>query len=475
MLRMKPLRNDKLSLFHSAVADVLSRERLGATTPGVPGNAALAAPGLADPRASAASALCELVHKGQPIPDEPPAEVAGSSETAATVWKCMNLTLKLFLAKLEHRRDTADQLEREYKDSACDPGFLEAFEAYEAYFGPLGSKQLIPYIRHSALGDFVLDTLPPNATVALIGDWGTGTKEARDVLQQVARKNPDVVIHLGDIYYSGTERETQENFLQVCNEVFDRKGGRPAIYTMSGNHDMYSGGVAYYNLLKQLNPAPAFAVEQAQPASYFCLRSPGAWQFLAMDTGLHDHDPFHVLDAAPYLEAAETDWHLDKINAFHQAGGRTILLSHHQLFSAYEPIGKLSGVTPEEAAFNQNLLASFREVLQDGKIAAWFWGHEHNLCIYEPFGSLNKGRCVGHGAIPVFGLDQPYRQLPQRRNPQLVVDPVRKTPIELGLNADGVYSHGYVMIYLDDKRQRADVLYYQENDEKNPLYQETLP
>ena len=62
----------------------------------------------------------------------------------------------------------------------------------------------------------------------------------------------------------------------------------------------------------------------------------------------------------------------------------------------------------------------------DRNVAAWFWGHEHNLGIYQdlyrpadwppPSGqpndvwqTLRKGRCVGHSAIPVATTEQPYQ------------------------------------------------------------------
>ena len=91
------------------------------------------------------------------------------------------------------------------------------------------------------------------------------------------------------------------------------------VYSLAGNHDMYSGGVGYYGLLQQLK----------QPASYFARNA--AWQILGLDTGLHDNDVFSVNTNVTCLEPTEEAWHLDKIT---NAGGRkTILLSHHQLFS----------------------------------------------------------------------------------------------------------------------------------------------
>ena len=66
-------------------------------------------------------------------------------------------------------------------------------------------------------------------------------------------------------------------------------------------------------------------------------------------------------------------WHRDKLNTF---AGTTILLSHHQLFSATERLSK--GARPY---LNENLHATFQPYFD--RIAAWFWGHEHNLIIFK--------------------------------------------------------------------------------------------
>jgi hypothetical protein len=153
-----------------------------------------------------------------------------------------------------------------------------------------------------------------------------------DLLQSVKRQKPDVVVHLGDVYYSGTEAECDTFFLQIVDEVLDRADTGVPVYTIPGNHDMYSAGSGFYALIKRLNNGA-----QRQLASFFCLRATdGTWQFLAMDTGLHDHDPLQVTDVLTYLEKDEEDWHIERIKEF---PGLTILLSHHQLFSAFSQIG----------------------------------------------------------------------------------------------------------------------------------------
>jgi 3',5'-cyclic AMP phosphodiesterase CpdA len=156
-----------------------------------------------------------------------------------------------------------------------------------------------------------------------------------------------------------------------------RIGHALPVFTLSGNHDMYCGGVGFYELIKHLNSPPF-----TQTASFFCLRSADEkWQLLAMDTGLHDDNPASVADALTYLEEDELAWHCDRIKEF---AGRTILLSHHPLFSAFSAIGP-SNASGRRSATNPLLLKAFERMVVSKPIAAWFWGHEHTLSIYGPF------------------------------------------------------------------------------------------
>lgn len=469
MSRIQTVRHPALSLFQSLVDDVVLGRRHDDSEPLESRDQR---PTLDHPMVHAAKEFVERKLEGKEIPEDAPDEVA-QQEGGSTVWTCVRLAGELFLAAMEGKEDRKNQLIDDLKDSTCDPEWLEAILQYLEYFGPGGKKAQVPYITWQSPDDFVLDTLPANARVALIADWGTGTKDAETLLTHVADKKPDVLIHLGDIYYSGTERETHHNFLDMIDQVFDRTNRPMPVYTLTGNHDMYSGGVGYYELLPQLNPSPPYDPEQAQPASFFSLRSPdGAWQLQAMDTGLHDRDPFTVSTDVTYLEPREAQWHLDKIERFAADGGKTILFSHHQLFSPFDGIGKTKDKPADQAAYNPKLLETFRPVLERGLVSAWFWGHEHNLGIYQPYGPLEKGRCVGHASIPVFASQTPYKVLDDLSDPPALVEADGKA-VELLEDADGVYAHGYVMLELDDAARRAEARYYVTPDDE-VVYREIL-
>lgn len=470
MSSIHTVRHAALSMFQSLVDDfILDRDHDDTEPLEARGQER---PTLEHPLVHAAAEFVERKFQGKEVPDEPPEEVA-QKKGGSTAWTCVKLAGELFLACIEGDDERKTQLEDELKDSTCDPEWVEAILQYLEYFGPGGKKRTVPYVTWQEPDDFVLEALPRNARVALIADWGTGTKDAEDLLRHVADKEPDVLIHLGDVYYAGTERETHHNFLDLIDRVFDRASRPMPVYTLTGNHDMYSGGVGYYELLPQLNPSPPHAPEAAQPASFFTLRSPdGAWQLQAMDTGLNDRDPFTVTTDITYLEPREAQWHLDKIERFAAEGGKTILLSHHQLFSPFEDIGKTADKPEGQEAYNPKLLETFQPVLERGLVSAWFWGHEHNLGIYQPYGPLEKGRCIGHAAIPVFASQTPYEILDDLDDPPRLVE-VDGQPVQLAQNADGVYAHGYVILALDDSARRAKARYYA-TPEDTLVYEEVL-
>jgi 3',5'-cyclic AMP phosphodiesterase CpdA len=444
-MSLKTFTDPHLSLWQSAVDHVVSRrEAAGPHRPTLDHPAVAEAAEAAKKDAAQSAASAGLA--------EPTASAGGALMT------CADIALRLAKAKVE-RRPAAEikQLEDALAFSVCDPMWSEAVEEYVKFFEV--DHGTVPYRPPVSVEDPAPIQLAENTTVALIADWATGTAEARAVLEKVAKHQPDVLIHLGDIYYSGTMKEAEKYFLDIVNEVFGRGPARPMpVFTMTGNHDMYSGGGPFYDLIDKLNQPPLAPPGQLQGKSFFCLRS-SRWQLLAMDTGLHDDDVFDVNTAMTYLEEPELAWHKHQIQ---NAGGRkTILLSHHQLFSAFSAIG------PEQnngdRSVNTNLQRQLGDVL--GQVEAWFWGHEHNLEIYGPHQGLKRGRCIGASAIPVFSCQDPYKSR--------VGDAIPFLPIQLSLTPDDDYAHCYVILKLDDAGGTAKVSYYQDTDEAL-LFEETL-
>lgn len=411
MAKLIQFRDPHLSLLQSAVDEVVSRMSASGTRPDP-----------AHPMVQGAVAEAQAATSGAPAP-------------AGTLAFCASLARQYGLAVLEGRTADANTYHQELtqKMGECDPAWVDTAIKYGEF---LLSKQKIPYRVYQNIGDFVIDgKLPANARIAIVGDWGTGQEAAQEVLAQIARKTPDVVIHMGDVYYSGTAFEMQNYFYNIWSHALDLS--KIATYTLCGNHDMFSGGAPYYNLIDQLG----------QPASYFCLRNDD-WQFVAMDTGLHDCDP--VCAKPTYLEDSELAWVADKIQ--NRGSRRTVLLSHHQLFAANEAICGQS-VNPQLSAQLSPLLPN---------VAMWLWGHEHNLVVYEEYMGV-LARCIGHGAFPIGVGEIPTTPL----FPAVPIAPVR-----LGNNGT-FFNHGYVI--MDLAGSSATLSYYQDSDEQHPQFTEALP
>jgi 3',5'-cyclic AMP phosphodiesterase CpdA len=283
--------------------------------------------------------------------------------------------------------------------------------------------------------------LPTGAKIALFGDWGTGTQAAIDMLQQIRAFDPDILIHLGDVYYSGTQDEMRERFQGVCDSVFGEN--KPARFSLSGNHDMYSGGVGYYWLVDQVG----------QNASYFAIQN-ADWLFIGMDTGVHDYNPLQTGSVASFLVESEVEWINRQVA--NKGTKKVVFLSHHPPFSAYEA---MSG-----SAVNTVLLSQLSAVLPN--VTIWFWGHEHRLAVYDAFQDVQRGRCLGHAAVPVFadGDGDP---------PTLAGVPVHLengAPLDMGI-ADGIFKHGFAIMTLSGKT--ATVAYYRQG-EADPFWTEAI-
>ena len=383
----------------------------------------------------------------------------------------------------------AETLRQEFTAGTCDPLWAECLAVYNAW--RLSSKEQ-PYINWQNIGDFVIEQcFPDNATIAVIGDWGTGMNDALVLLQQIARNfQPDVLVHLGDIYYSGLPSECDSHFTALINKAWPAGGPRPMplIFTLDGNHDRYAGSNGgYYDLIKNLNKAAG----KPQPNSYFAIRN-NFWQFLALDTSYYDSDPSETASGASLtrLVDQEIPWHIDKIRnsganvnkAANPSGARgTVLLSHHQLYS-------FTGVGKDEngalLAVNRNLVSSFSTVFD--LIDMWLWGHEHNLCIFEPYFNgpgqpLPRGRCVGASAVPMYLAQKPVVP-PNLVVPAGVNGPPRIVKgTELGDNGT-VFNYSYAMMRLEGPKLTVDYYQLDSTDYQpgnppplaEPLYSETI-
>lgn len=385
--------------------------------------------------------------------------------------------------------------------------------------------------------------LPANARVAIVGDIGTGTDVAAAVLSAACKFKPDAILHLGDIYFSGTKKETNQRLVKMVREVLKKEKLQIPFFTVPGNHEYFTGAVSLLNAL-DLDKL-IYDKSQKQQASYFCLQSEdNAWQFLGMDTGYNGHymnvakgalqstlshlhigeietpstkdNPHWPSDHNPYflnpdeanlpqedttspmpmvvLRPDEALWHQDKLQKF---TGRSVLLSHHQLYSALDvcglPQATLQGTSNLDPSDINRLWVNTGLWKQVGnffgdKVAAWLWGHEHNLVIFEDnyrpsdwpvdetfmntYKNLPKGRCAGHSAIPVQDTEQPYKvNYPV---------PLKQADAILGITKESNgnwYNHGFQIMELAGPGNPARLSYFQvslNNAIPLPLFMETI-
>ncbi len=215
------------------------------------------------------------------------------------------------------------------------------------------------FITHTSPNDFRFQ-MKDEATIAIVGDWGGGNAAAQAVADRIREIKPDHVIHLGDVYYAGTPKEVQERFLKF----WPAPQAPGQSLALNSNHEMYSGGFGYFDTT---------LTQFKQPASYFSLASQN-WRFIGLDTGYVDHD----------LNQPQVDWLAAQFQANNQ---KTILLSHHQLFSAYENTDA------------SHLLSRVKPFLDANQIYGWIWGHEHLCVAYQPHMGI-KAVCLGNGCFP---------------------------------------------------------------------------
>ena len=379
--------------------------------------------------------------------------------------------LHLQLAEAELAKNPIDQkiIERllASSDGVQSPAgsvFRTAVGLFKVFVGKV-NRPVYRNWKKEGNGDIDYSTIewrvPSRGRIAMLSDWGTGYHDAELVLRAACAFDPDALIHLGDIYFAGTELECRRKFLGPIRRHAHRGPERTPIpvFNMAGNHDYYSGGYGYHWLLEQLNDGPA-----EQPASYFSLRSEDdGWQFLAMDTGFDSrHDVVHSHNFGYLPQSDEVEWLEHKLSTF---TGRTLLMSHHQAFSNMSSMGgDEDDREPPFDRLNRRLLKIVEP--HNEKIAAWFWGHEHNLMIYKDYHGI-KARCVGHSGRPVRA-----RTIEAEASWRYAIEEAR-----LSLRAgSGWLNHGFEIIDLNGRGHPADVTYYEVGRDGLPsvVYRERL-
>lgn len=290
------------------------------------------------------------------------------------------------------------------KGVVADDGTIFGESTYEQ-LDPKWVWAYLNYLRVKHLDDrAAFATLPPaqvtpiqltgatpgQVTIAIVGDWGTGefaNGTSQDVINQITQMTPkpDYIIHLGDVYYSGTTgtffpfNEEQENFLNVWPPASEQAAGTS--FTLNSNHEMYGGAKGYYLALAD----PRFAAQRG--LSYFALQYAG-WTLVGLDSAYFTTSPFYMLGSIGGNSGIQAAW----MQQLGLSADKTIVMTHH------------TGLSSDGAKENTQLCSEVNFAL-GGDPAAWYWGHIHNGIVYSAptvTGRKTLSRCVGHGAVP-FG------------------------------------------------------------------------
>ncbi len=244
-----------------------------------------------------------------------------------------------------------------------------------------------------------------DARVVIVGDWGTGIARAQKVAKVMAEEVADAlahgreahVVHLGDIYYSGTEEEVRRHVLAagMWPVTTEQASAGVTSWSLNGNHDMYGGGFGYFQTLLGDERFARQRSPDGKPTSFFRLRSP-SWDFVALDTSWNT-DPL----SAGFVGVLEDPQAGFAERVARESERKLMLLSHHQPVSVYDP-EDIGTFLPKKLA----------PVLDGGRVTAWLWGHEHRCMGFEEHLEVKFPRCLGHGGVPVLMEHEPDEHIP---------------------------------------------------------------
>ncbi len=253
-----------------------------------------------------------------------------------------------------------------------DPGWAEAFAVF---------LESLLTGKHNFMANPQTIPIPDAVQIALAGDWGTGDwrtaanpAPSTDVQNHLAFLQPDVTIHLGDVYYAGTGDQEQHILVNLWPP------GSIVSLALNSNHEMYSGAKPYFQAISN----PPF--DQQKGCSYFALENAN-WVIVGLDSAYFASEAGLYMDGS--LEPAGGTTQVQFLESKVATGKKIIVLTHHNGLS--EDGSKTTGLWPQ-------VLRAFP--VGTGP-AYWYWGHVHAGVVYQPQGPANVlCRCSGHGALP---------------------------------------------------------------------------
>jgi hypothetical protein len=314
----------------------------------------------------------------------------------------------------------------------------------------------------------------------VLGDWGTGKwRDGNDpngpaisIIDQVAAMNPlpDVTIHLGDVYYAGTENQEEALFLGPW------VAGSQGSFTLNSNHEMYPSGTGYF---EQAMVNSKFT--QQVKASYFAINIADDWVIIGLDSACDIDFPGNTL--TPFLlDGRITDPFQSEfvagLDLLNSSGVRKkiMVMTHHTGIATDgtgEPVALMGDI--QRLLHGNPAYAGADE--KDCNPDYWYWGHVHNGIVYNAAapglaGTGILARCSGHGSIP-FGNGYGLAAHPGN------VDWYAQTPYSEMKNPPGPPTdqqvnrvlNGYAILTFNGNTVTED--FYNQGDNATPVY--TVP
>ncbi|MEM7069035.1 MAG: metallophosphoesterase [Pseudomonadota bacterium] len=254
-----------------------------------------------------------------------------------------------------------------------------------------------------------------SVSIVVVGDWGTGKYTpgnqingdgpAVAVMGAIEKIQPDYIVHLGDVYYAGTEGiiETfgeEDEKLMDCwpKDRFEDQDRGSTCFTMNSNHEMYDGANGYFNVALSQKNTPFSAQEKA---SFFALEF-DPWVIVGFDSAYYSSPKqLFMHGSLGEGESAQMKWCKELYGD--KKGKNVIVMSHHngvnETGEEYDgPLGP-SPIDGKQRGVYWNQVCSAVNGVPD----YWYWGHIHLGVVYDQKLPLAQGanlRCCGNGAIP---------------------------------------------------------------------------
>jgi len=135
----------------------------------------------------------------------------------------------------------------------------------------------------------------------VVGDIGVQNQYMKETIQAIVDKNPDLIIHLGDIYLVEGPRSARNSPL-FCRRLLET-----CPCSLPGNHEYIANGQGYFKMLKGKFDRPSYEGKN-QTHSFFRLVGKDL-EIVGLDSGIMCDNFAYQLDAHLFGEVRSEEDH----------------------------------------------------------------------------------------------------------------------------------------------------------------------